>query len=518
MPDNASSNKRIARNSIFLSIRMVFVLSISLYTSRIILQTLGVEDYGVYNVVCGFVSMFTFLNTSMSNGIQRFYNYELGKTGITGANNVYVTSMLIQFLLGFLIIVVCESFGLWYLHSKMVIPESRMFAAEWIFQLSMVGFLLVIMQVPYTAAVMAHEKMDFYAVVSILDAVIKLILVVALPYVGYDKLIVFGIFSLLLHIFDFLMYFVYCKKKFEEITFSYRKENRINKTLFSSMLSFSGWNIFGSFSNMMRDQGVNLIINLFYGPIVNAARGIAMQVNAAITSLVSSILTPVRPQVVQSFARNELDRSMRLTFSISKFSLCFLMLLALPISIEIDYILHLWLGKVVPDHSQMFCVIILATSAILIPMGTLATLVHASGKMVKYQLIGSIVKVLSVPIAYIMMKMGYAPEWALLAVLIFDGIGFVVGMFIIKTLMPFSIRHYIRFVILPLIPVFFISFIVGFSLHHFISNDIIRLISVLIFETIVTLSLFYLIAITKEEKTLLNGMISGYIQRKRKIE
>ena len=511
----SSSNTRIAKNSLFLSIRMVFVMCISLYTSRVILQVLGVEDYGVYNVVCGFVSMFTFLNTSMSNGIQRFFNYELGRSGIKGANKVYVTSLFIQMLLGIVIVVLCESFGLWYLHNKMVIPEGRMLAAEWIFHLSMAGFLLVIMQVPYSAAVMAHEKMDYYAVVSVLDSVLKLVLVVLLPFMGYDKLIIYGIFSLLLHLFNFLMYFIYCKKKFEEITLSTSEEHRINKTLFGSMLGFSGWNIFGSFSNMMRDQGVNLIINLFYGPVVNAARGIAMQVNSAITNLVSSILTPVRPQVIQSFARNELERSMKLTFSISKFSLFFLMLLTLPISIEIDYILHMWLGDAVPNHSQMFCIIILATTAVLIPMGALATLVHASGKMVKYQLIGSTVKIVSVPIAYIMMKTGYAPEWALISVLFFDVIGFIVGMFIIKDLMPFSIKHYIRFVFFPLLPVFFISFFVGISLHFFIPNDIIRLISVLTIVTIVSLSLFYLIAVTKDEKSLLNGMIIGYLQKKR---
>lgn len=512
MPDNATSNKRIAKNSIFLSIRMVFVMIISLYTSRVILQTLGVEDYGVYNVVCGFVSMFTFLNTSMSNGIQRFYNFELGKNGTEGANRVYVTSLVIQLLLAIIIIVLTESFGLWYLHCKMVIPEGRMWAAEWIFQFSMVGFLLTIMQVPYTAAVMAHEKMDFYAIVSILDAVLKLVLVIILPHVDYDKLILIGILNLIISLFNFILYFVYCKKKFEEIVIPKKKTEKTNKPLFASMLGFSGWNIFGSFSNMMRDQGINLILNLFYGPVVNAARGIAIQVHTAINNLVASILTPVRPQVVQSYARNEVDRSMRLTFSISKFSLFFLMLLALPISIEIDYILHIWLG-VVPEHSQAFCIIILATDAILIPMGALATLVHASGKMMTYQLIGSTVKILSVPIAYILMRYGYSPEWAFIMVLVFDLIGFFVGMLIIKTLMEFSIRKYVRYVIIPLVPVFMISFLIEYAIHYFLSTGVITLLVVLTTGTIASLLSFYFVAITKEEEHLIHGMIGGYIKR-----
>lgn len=514
MSDNTTSNKRIAKNSIFLSIRMVFVMCVSLYTSRVILQTLGVEDFGVYNVVCGFVSMFAFLNTSMSNGIQRFFNYEYGRNGTEGANKVYVTSLLIQLLLGVIIIILTESFGIWYLHNKMVVPDGRLYAAEWIFQFSMINFLLIIMQVPYSAAIMAHEKMDFYAIVSILDAVLKLVMVLLLPYINYDKLIMFGLMTLAISIFNFTICFVYCKRNFSEIRIVKKKE-KTDKKLLGSMLGFSGWNIFGSFSNMMRDQGVNLIINLFYGPVVNAARGVAVQIHSAVTNLISSILTPVRPQVVQSYAKNELDRSMRLTFSITKFSLCFLMLLAIPIGVEIDFILHLWLG-VVPEHAQAFCIIILATDAILIPMGALATLVHASGKMMKYQLIGSTVKILSVPIAYFMLKFGYAPEWAFIMVLVFDLLGFIVGMFIIKTLMPFSIRAYTRFVILPVIPVFIISLLVETTLHHIIPNDYFRIVLVLILGTAVTFAAFYYIAISKEEKLLLKGLIKGFMNKRRK--
>lgn len=512
---NLSSNKRIAKNSIFLSIRMVVVLCITLYTSRVVLHALGVEDYGVFNVVCGFVSMFAFLNTSMSNGIQRFFNFELGKNGVDGANKVYKTALLIQLILGLIIIVLTESFGIWYLHNKMVIPEGRMFAAEWVFQISIIQFLVVIMQVPYTAAVMAHEKMDFYAIVSILDAVLKLGLVLVLPHVGYDKLIVWGLFGLIIHILVLILYFIYCKTKFKEIHLG-NGLLKIEKPLFGSMLGFSGWNIFGSFSNMMRDQGINLIINLFFGPVVNAARGIAVQVNAAISGLVSSILTPVRPQVIQSYARGELDRSMRLTFSISKLSLCFLFLLALPVCVEIDFILNLWLGGVVPDHTQAFCIIILITSATLIPMGALATLVHASGKMWKYQLIGSTVKLISVPIAYVMLKLGYAVEWAFIMVLLFDAIGLIVGMFIIKTLMPFSIRSYFRYVVLPIVPVLFVSLLMDWLMHSFLSNEIVRVLAVFILGSLILLALVYFIAMTKEEKKLINSMVVNYIKRKRK--
>ena len=511
MSDHSVSNKRIAKNSIFLSVRMVIVMCISLYTSRVILQTLGVEDYGVYNVVGGFVSMFAFLNTSMSNGIQRFYNYELGKNGEDAACMVYRTSLFIQFALGIVIVLLTETVGLWYLHNIMVIPGERMFAAEWIFQISIISFLIIILQVPYTAAVMAHEKMDFYAIVSVLDAVLKLLLVLLLPHIGYDRLIIFGIITLLLHLVDFLLYYFYCKLKFKEITLK-RGTARINRSLFGLMLGFSGWNVFGSFSNIMRDQGINLIINLFYGPIVNAARGVAMQVNGAVTNLVSSILTPVRPQVIQSYARNEMDRSMNLTYSISKFSIFFLMLLALPICVEVYPILHIWLG-VVPDHSPAFCIIILATSAILVPTGALATLVHASGDMMKYQVIGGTVKLLAVPLAFIMLKLGYAPEWALIMVLVFDVVGLVVGMFIIKTIMPFSISIYLKRVVIPIIPVFLISLTIELLLKSFIANQVLSVFMVLIIGTVVSISTFYVIGVSKDEKKLLNSMIRSVLNK-----
>ncbi len=508
----STANKTIARNTIFMSVRMVIVLLISLYTTRIVLRALGVVDYGVYNVVCGFVSMFAFLNTSMSNGIQRFFNYEYGKNGVEGANRVYITSLLIQILLSVLVIILTESVGLWYLHNKMVIPEGRMYAGEWIFQFSIVSFLMVIMQVPYTAAVMAHEKMDYYAFISILDAFLRLIIVIIIPFLKGDNLILYGLFLLLMRILEFLLYFIYCKKKFFEIKIP-KQGKTISSELFKSMLGFSGWNLFGSFSNMMRDQGINLIMNVFFGPIVNAARGVAMQVNSGVTGLVTSILTPVRPQVVQSYARGEMNRVMNLTYTISKFSLYFLLLLALPLCIEIDFVLEIWLGENIPQHTQTFIIIILLTSAILIPMSSQAALVHASGKMRNYQVIGSTVKILSVPISYFMLRMGYSPEWALWMVLIFDLIGLFVGMFIIRTLMSFNISEYIMKVFVPVIPVSLVTFLFTYLIHNSINNVICRFLLVLITSTAICLVLIILVGMTKEEKALFIQLIKMKLKK-----
>lgn len=514
MEENFERNRRIARNSVFMSVRMVIVIIISLYTTRAVLNVLGVEDYGIYNVVCGFVSMFGFLNTSMSNGIQRFYNFEYGMNGTEGANRVFVTSIVIQMILSFSVIILTESIGIWYIHNKMVIPVDRMYAAEWIFQISILSFIIVIMQVPLAAAVMAHEKMDFYAFVSITDAILKLLFVLVIPFVKFDKLVVYGLALLLIVVIEFVLYYIYCKIKFEEIYIP-KNKHVFDSGLFRSMLGFSGWNLFGSFSNIMRDQGINLILNFFFGPIVNAARGVAMQVNSGVSSLVYSILTPVRPQVIQSYARGEMDRVMHLTYTISKFSLYFLLIISLPLCLEIGSILKLWIGQNVPNHASAFIILILLTNAILIPMSSQAALVHASGEMRNYQVIGGVVKFLSVPIAFVLLKMGYAPEWALIMVFLFDAIGLVVGMFIIRSIMPFNIKEYTYKVFVPLIPVAISSFIAGWLLHHFIKNELLRVFLVFTICTIVCVLAVYLIGMNKEEKELIKRLIVSKLSKKK---
>ena len=509
MPDNSVNNKRIAKNSLFLSIRMVIVLGISLYTTRLVLKILGVEDYGVYNVVCGFVAMFAFLNTSMSNGIQRFYNYEYGKNGIEGANKVYCTSLIIQLILAIIVVLLTEAIGLWYLYNKMVIPEGRMIAAEWVFHTSVLSFFFVIIQAPYTAAVMAHERMGFYAVVNVADAILKLLTLFLIPLFRGDQLVFFGFIQLSITIFNFVLYYLYAKKHLDEIRFHLIKE----KSLLRSMLGFSGWNLFGSFSGVMKEQGINLVLNYFSGPIVNAARGVAAQVNSGVLNFISNILTPVRPQVIQSYASGNYSRSINLTLTISKFSIVCLFMLSLPICLEVDFILRLWLGSNIPDHSHSFIVLVLLISLIQVPMGALATLVHASGKMRKYQLYASAVKLLCVPAAFFFMALGYAPEWSLVMVLIFDFVGLIVGMIIIESIMPFKILSYIKSVIIPLLPVTILSFIVTILSQKLLSEGVLRLIIVILVAFASVSFFFYIIGVSKSERKFIKTSVSNMLSR-----
>lgn len=509
MADNSSANRRIAKNSIFLTIRMVIVLLISLYTTRIVLKILGVEDYGVYNVVCGFVSMFVFLNTSMSNGIQRFFNFELGKNGENGANKVFVTSLIIQALLALIIIVIVETFGLWYLHNKMVIPEDRMLAAEKVFQFSVLGFLLVIMQAPFSASVMAHEKMNFYAFVSVLDAVLKLAIVLILPLLSGDSLIMYGVLILGINVANFLLYFIYSKSSFPEI-----KIKRVfDKLLFKSMLGFSGWNLFGSFSGVMKEQGINLVINFFFGPVVNAARGIASQINSGIQGFVGNVLTPVRPQVVQSYARGDVTRAMKLTYSVSKLCCYVFLLIAIPVSTEIDFVLKLWLGNNVPEHTATFTVLVLCTTIFEILNGAISTVVHASGIMKAYQLNGGLIGICSVPLAYCLLKMNQIPELALLSVFLCSSIRHIISLFIVRGIIGMSVRKYTRKIFMPIFLVCFFTLAVIIPIRIFFPVGFIRLSIIVILGDGLLFLFIYLFGLESHEKGLIKELITSIAKK-----
>lgn len=499
MTENINPNTRIAKNTLFLSIRMVIVLGINLYATRAILNMMGIEDYGIYNLVCGFVSMFTFLSTSMSNAIQRFYNYELGKNGLTGARNVYNTSLLVQILFALLIVLFTEIIGLWYLNHKMIIPDNRIFAAQSLFHFSIASFFFIIIKSPFLASVMAHEKMDFYAIVSVLDAIIKLLIILIIPYLYGDRLILYGALLTFISFTDFIIYYIYAKRHFSEITFNWH----FDKELFKQMLSFSGWNIFGTFSGVMKEQGINLVINLFYGPVVNAARGVAAQVNSGLQSFISTLSTPVRPQVIQSYATGNVSRTMTLTYSISKLTCLFLYLITLPIIYEIDYILHLWLGDNVPEYASIFVIIIILTSFINNLNSAISGVVHASGKMKVYQLTTSIMALSSIPLSYYSLKLGLPPETALWIVLITMLLVQIVALLVLKNIIKYSIKEYLSRVIIPILKVIICTIWIPYFIIRLSSPNFTRLIIVFLTSTTLTSVIIYFLGLNNDERKLL---------------
>lgn len=504
MSTTTESNKRIAKNTILLSIRMIFVLCLNLYTTRVTLKALGVDDFGIYNVVCGFVSMFTFLNTSMSNGIQRFFNFELGRNGIDGARRVYVTSLVIQALLLVVIVALTETFGLWYLHHKMVIPPDRFIAAQWIFQLSIISFILVIMQVPYNAAIMAHERMNYYAFIGILDAILKLIIAVLIPFAETtDKLILYGCLLTSVSMLDFVLAYFYSRIHFVEI----RIRPLLDKELFKSMLSFSGWNIFGTFSNMMREQGLNMILNLFFGPVVNAARGIAYQVASGLQAFVSNVSTAIRPQIVQSYAQNNTARTINLMHSLSKISISGLYIIAYPVLLEIDYVLNLWLDGDVPDYTTSFVIIVVLIAFLNNMNSAVSAVVHATGKMRNYQIIGSTITLLSLPVAYYALKMGYNPNSVFWISFVFTAFMQLASLFVLRSIITFSIREYCKRVLLPFVLVILTSFFVPLIPYYNMPNGFLRLCLVILASVISGALSFYFMGLNEKEKSLISSVL-----------
>lgn len=483
---------------------MIIVMGITLYTTRALLAALGVEDYGVYNVVCGFVSMFSFLNTSMSNGTQRFYNYEIGKNGENGVSKIFSHALVIQIVMALIILSVVETFGLWYLYNKMVIPDGRFCAAMWIFQFSMVQLFLVMVTVPYSAAVMAYEKMDFYALVSIIDAILKLIIVLMLPYAPVDTLVYYGALMILVSVLNYVLNWRYSKRYFKNITL----QTKWDKSLFSSMLSFSGWNIFGSVSHMMQSQGVNLILNAFWGTVVNAANGVATQVNSAVNSLTAGFVTAVRPQMIKSYASGNIEYLKKMYYSVSKLTFFLVMILAVPLIGEIDVILDVWLGNgKYPEMTALFCQLTIFMTLCNSYATPTSIIIHATGKMKKFQVVVSTVTLMIVPIAYIAAMMGCEASLIIFLSALVTIAAQITRLFIIKEQVGFSVGDYCKKVLLPTWSVLVVSVIIVFVLHsatpqHFVWS-IVRL---GIFVLLSGLSIF-LFGIDESEKKIVMSFV-----------
>lgn len=509
MEQTSDSNKRIAKNSLYMSIRMIVVLFISLYTTRAILKVLGIEDYGIYNVVCGFVSMFSFLNNSMASATQRYYSYELGKNGEIGVQKVYNASLLIHWLLAVIIILFTEIGGIWYLENKLVVPETRMNASFWIFQFSVVSMFLNVINVPYMSAIMAYERMNYYAYIGIIDAVLKLLIVFALYLSEGDKLILYGFLFMAITIFDYFAYRIYAKKQFTNLCLGLQPR----KAFFKEMLEFAGWNLFGSFSYMMRDQGINLLLNVFFGPIVNAARGVANQVNGALQGFTSNILTPARPQIVQSYAKGEYERSFHLMKSVSKLSCIVFLLMSLPVCLLISPILNMWLGGNVPEHTSSFVIIMLITNTWGSLVAPISAIVNAIGKMKFYQTISSASNLMSVPLAYLFLCVNCVPEVVYYALLITMFTNHLAGLISLKRLTSFSIKSYMQNVAFPLACVIVLSVITTIIPYYFISNVVLKFLIVIVVSVLAISSYSYVICFDQTEKMLINQLVNKFITR-----
>lgn len=503
MEEIKANNSRIVKNTVYLTIRMFIVLIVSLYTVRVVLRELGTVDYGILNVVGGLVAMFGFLNASMNNAIQRFYNYEMGKNGYQGGKRVYNSALVIQFLLAIIIFILLESIGLWFLYNKLVIPDDRFQIAFWLFQFSTLGSILVIMQIPFSASIIAHEKMDYFAIVSIIDVILKLAIALSIPYSPIDKLFFYGLMILIIRVLIFLLYYVYAKVRFDELKFY----PHYDKLFIKEMLSFSGWNLFGNFSRIGKEQGFNMLLNMFFGPTINAARGLAYQISASAQSFVNTITTSARPQLTHAYAQDHVDRSIYIMYIISKISYLSVLMLSIPIFYEIYFILSIWLGDTIPNHTHAFVRLVLLANMIRIFSPPTSFLVHATGKMKKYQFFTSVVTISFIPVAYIFLKLGASAEFVFGIAALFTLLSLVTGIYILSTLIDFSIKKYLRNVTLPMMLITIITALISLIPLFILQEGWVRLIIVSMCSFLSTTIAGYVIGLNKKEKTAVSTII-----------
>lgn len=511
MPQLSSmNNKLIARNTAFLYFRMLFNMIVTLYTSRVVLAMLGDIDFGVYGVVAGFVSMFGFLNTSMTNAIQRYYNFEWGKNGIMSLSRVYSHALLIQIVLSIILIIALESFGVWYINSIMVIPPERLSTANWVFQFSVISMAFIVLNVPYSAAIMAYERMDFYAIIGVVEVCIKLFLAIILQFVNVDKLLFWAVLTPLTSIFSFLCYYIYTKKYLKVVKF----KKVFDKPLFYGMLNFAGWNLFGTMSGVMKEQGLNLVLNYFFGPIVNAARAVSSQVTGAAMSFTSNVSLAIRPQLTKSYAEGDLDKVIRYMFTISKINYLSFFIFALPLCLEMKVVLSVWLGKY-PEHSESFTILVFLTCAVNLLNAPVSMIVHASGRMKKYQVIGSCINILAIPVAFIMHNMfDVPPEISFVILALFTAFCQIASLIILRQIVSiFSLRSYSREVIGSICLVSILATFLPAIVRVTMEEGIMRLLLVTILSMGTVCISSYYFALNNIEKNMVNSIINKILHR-----
>lgn len=470
---------------------------VSLYTSRVILNTLGVEDYGIYNVVGGVVSMLSFLNGAMAGATQRFLSFEIGKGDFTQLRKIFNATQIIHVGIAILIFILAETIGLWFIKAYLVIPPERLEAAMWVYHFSVLSFMVSIIQVPYNATIIAHERMNVYAYVSIIEVLLKLLIVFILTWIAYDKLKLYGILHFAVMFLIAAIYRIYTRKNFEESKFEVVKDKKLYKIL----VSYSGWNLFGDIAAVAKGQGINIILNMSFGPVVNAARGVAMQVQGVVNSFVRNFQTAVKPQIIKSYAASKKEYMASLVIRSSKFSFYLLYILSLPIILEIDQVLKLWL-KTVPDYSSIFTILVLIIVLIDSVSGPLMTAIQATGKIKVYQAIVGSLLTLILPISYILLKQGFSPEITLYVNIVISVIALSFRLYFVRKLLLFPIELFIKEVVLKNILIVIISFSLPLIIKKTMDPNIVRLIIICIISIMWTSIVIFFLGLDKKEKNV----------------
>lgn len=497
-----TNNERIAKNTIMLYLRTIVIMLVSLYTSRVILNALGEEDYGIYTIVGGFIALLSFINSSMTISIQRFLNIELGKNNVEEATKIYNTSIVNHVIISLVLLIIMESIGLWLFEANINIPRPKLHVAKTVFHFSVLTACLNFLRIPNNASIIAHEKMSFYAYVSIIEALLKLATVYLILLKDDGRLEFYAFLMFLSTLLVNVIYQVYCNQYLNTCRFNLSW----NLSIIKKLLSFSSWNLLGGISNVLSTHGVNILINLFFSVVVNAAMGIANQVYSAVYTFVTNFQTAINPQIIQTYASGEKLLFLNLVFRSSKFSFYLLFLIALPIILCCDEVLDVWLVSV-PQYTVAFVRLYLVFLMIDAVSASLWISAQAIGCIARFQICTSLIVIINLPLIYLCFKLGYPPEFAVAIRVFVNFILFCYRLAYLKIKINFPIREYLLNVVLKCLFVSALIIPVPLLVSYIVENAIWQTLLTTLSSVIISVIILYRIGLDSGEKMMLRNML-----------
>ena len=504
----SENNKRLIKNTGFLYVRMLLVMGVTLFTSRIILDALGETNYGIYNVIGGVVAMFSFFSSTSASTCQRYFSYEIAKNNEKRLADMFKLNMTVFLCLALIVFLFAETLGLWFVNNKLNIPESRMIATNVVYQSAILSFFLTIITVPYNAMIISFERMSQFAYLSVIDVMLRLVLALILMYVGQDKLIVYAVMMLACQMLITFFYYNYCCKNFPAAKYSFYW----NKAQFKEILLYSSWHQLGSLSFVVKNQGVNILLNMFFNPIVNAGRAIAMQVSSATDSLSINFFTAAKPQIYKYYAQHDYDNLHQLIYRSTKICLFLILILAIPLIVNCEYVLSLWL-KEVPTYAVLFTQLSLINSILDSTNGPAIAAALATGKIKWFEIITGVIMLLNLPISYVVLNISHIPEYVIIVSISLSVITIIVRAFILKSLINLSLTNYLWNTIFPMFSITIIACSLYISLYQFIEINFINLILSSIVNLIVVTWLCYIIGTSKTEKSAISLFVKSKLFR-----
>lgn len=507
-----SNTERIAKNTVFLYLRSLIVMVIALYTSRVILRVLGVEDYGIYSVVGGVITMLTTLTSTMQATYQRYFNVEMGRGKPDGVARMFQLSLSSQLFIAAIVVLFAETIGLWIVANKLVIPEARITAAIWVYQASVIKFVLAIFTAPFGSLIIAYERMGIFAVISILDSILQLAIVFLIQFLPGDNLIIYAYLQVLVSLINIVLYTCYCKSKFEAAIIRFRFEKELR-----SLFSFSGWSLLGELGYVAKTQGIDIVLNLFFGPVINAARGVASQVLKAVNQFTSSFQTSFRPQLTTSYSSGDFEYMRTLYYSATKLSYYLIFTLSLPLLLETPYILHLWLGENVPDYTAIFTRLVLLTAFVGVFSNPTSGIAYATGKIKLFSIVVGVGNVLILPIAWAVLKLGYGPASTMWVSLIMSILIQVARVIVTSKVAPVSVVAYVNKVVIPTSLYSIMCLPVPFVIVKIMNPGFVRLLLTCCISVGLSLLFAWIVGLNHFEKQFIRSKVNVIIGKITKI-